>query len=618
MMSLRKYYYLLLLCTLTISVFGQNISFKAQATSSKVGVNDAFEVTFTITNAKSLSDFTPPKFSGFTVLNGPMQSTNEYMEISNGQRTVTRSIIISYVIKANKIGKHSIAKASATSAGNVIQSNTVAVEVVKASQNQTPQQQYIDPFEDFFQQRRPEPRQELSSAQLKEFGEANLKNNVFIKVTVNNTQPYIGEQIIASYKLYSRIPMSVNITELPALNGFWSEEYTLPPIPRPKEEIINGKSYQVFELKRTALFPQQVGTLTLDAAKASGTAKIPVQANRQQQNYSNDPMLNMLMNDPFFDHFSNIEQKEIPIVLKSEPVQIQVKPLPESPDPNHFNGAVGRFTINTTIDKTQLTTDEVAKYEIIIKGNGNFQLMSLPKISFPKELGFSEPEVIDSITSRNPEIEGYKKITYFINPTKSGTFEIPSVLFYYFDPTLNKYVESKTKDIKLNVLSGTIIDEIEPKAKTSDKFIYIISIILILCIIIAITYVFLKLRKKKSNINEIVTKNELEKALLQLNNARKESNQNNNQFYEFVSRCIWNYLSEVLNIEIATITKDQILSELQKNNIDEQIIIEVEQIIHSCEQALYAPFTDATARKEIIDQTQNVIIKIDNYIKYKK
>ncbi len=87
---------------------------------------------------------------------------------------------------------------------------------------------------------------------------------------VDKTNPYVGEQITASYKLYTRLPMTVNLTQLPSLNGFWSQDFQIPNPPKAREEIVNGQRYQVFLLKRSALFPQQDGNLNWMPPKPKG------------------------------------------------------------------------------------------------------------------------------------------------------------------------------------------------------------------------------------------------------------------------------------------------------------------------------------------------------------
>jgi len=617
----QKIYILLLLLAFSLSTFGQEVSFKAQVSHSKVGVNDVFELNYVISNAEELSAFNPPQIKGFQIVNGPMQSSNSYTEIRNGKTTITNSVIIGYLLKPTKVGKYTLPQASAVNGNSTIKSNDVNIEVVKESQIQQRRNRNIDPFgdpfEDFFpQQRRPQAQQQLSEAQLKEYGEGNLKNNIFIKVDVSNKSPYVGEQITATYKLYSRIPMQVNITELPSLNGFWSEEYQLPAVPQPKEEIINGKSYQVFELKKTALFPQQEGALTLDAAKAQGIAKVPTFQEAHPQHYADDPILSMFMNDPFFNNFAQQGFKEVPIKIASPPVTIHVKPLPSTESRNNFTGAVGQFSISTHLDKNTLSTDEVAKFIVTIKGKGNFQLMGVPTIDFPKELGVGAPEIIDSITTRSPEIEGIKKLIYYFNPSKEGSFAIPSITFEYFDPWSNSYKILNSNPESITIIKNSaseVITDIPQDQKTISSrngLIFAIAIIVILLLVLIVVWIK---RKKSRTINPKKQKSKTEQIKIGLTLIQQASDnlQNENTiFYKYLSEGLEQYLVTKLNIDKAN--KNIIYYELRIQKIEENQITIIENIFSNCQQALYSPFNNIKERLDLIEQTQEIITYLDS------
>lgn len=101
-----------------------------------------------------------------------------------------------------------------------------------------------------------------------------INDNIFIKVEVDKKNANVGEQITASYKLYTRIAVHMNITKIPALVGFWSQDFKIPFPPEPTNEMVNGKMYNVYELKRSALFPTQTGVLELDPAEAQSTERL--------------------------------------------------------------------------------------------------------------------------------------------------------------------------------------------------------------------------------------------------------------------------------------------------------------------------------------------------------
>jgi hypothetical protein len=461
--------------------FAQNAVFSANASASKIGIKDQIQVDYTIENVENLRSITKPDFKDFNVLGGPFSSQRSNISISGNKMVKSVSITHSYLLQAKRTGTLTIPPASAKDAdGNTYESNALSVQVVKGSlapQQTASSDPFDDPFSDPFaaamQQRRQalqalrqqRQQQQAQQQQAQIADQSDISKNLFIKVTVDKNKAYVGEQITASYKLYARIPMNMSISKLPSLNGFWPQDFIIPGSGgiRPQEEIVDGKPYQVFLLKKSALFPQQTGTLTLDPAEAQGQARIITQV--KQRNpfggmFDDDPFFqqfgSLMMSDPFFndDFFNTMAYKDIPVKLKSAPVKITVLPLPEKGKPADFGNAVGNFTVNASVDKTNLTTDDALTYTIRINGSGNLKLIQAPKLNLPNGLSTYDPVVVDTITGRTTTITGSKIITYTISPNVPGDYEIPPVPFSYYNPQTNGYVTLNTAPVKLRVTKG--------------------------------------------------------------------------------------------------------------------------------------------------------------------
>ncbi len=94
----------------------------------------------------------------------------------------------------------------------------------------------------------------------------------------------------------------------------------------------------------------------------------------------------------FFDMMQNFADATSPqdavveqnVTLKSKPVEITVKPLPDENKPVDFKGAVGNFTIQSSLQKDNITTDDAGNLKIVIEGAGNIQLINAPKINWPQ------------------------------------------------------------------------------------------------------------------------------------------------------------------------------------------------------------------------------------------
>jgi len=275
----------------TISI--AQVSFVASTDAKQVIENGYFQITFTLNNAKG-SNFKAPSFKKFKVLNGPNRSMST--TIINGN--ASQKISYSYSLQPNKIGKFTIAPATIVANGKRMKSNAVKVEVIKASaanKNATAEQQ------------------------------------LFVKAEIDTSLVYLGQQLVVDYKLYTTINIeNHDIAFEPEYQGFFARDIRRFDS-RQVREVIDGVEYTTKVLKRIALFPQQTGLQTI----APMTVRLGVITGNKRRN-------------SFF--FSNQIK---PVNVQTNPLEINVKSLP-TPVPPSFSGAVGKYAMNSFLDKTNI------------------------------------------------------------------------------------------------------------------------------------------------------------------------------------------------------------------------------------------------------------------------
>lgn len=641
-----------ILCVIVLGFSGylqaQHAVFSAAASAPKIGLKDQLQVDYTIRNLENLRSIAEPNFQDFQVVGGPFQRQSSNISITNGKMVRSISVTFSYVLQPKKTGNLSVPPAIVRDAdGQSYESNGLEIHVVEGSLAR--QAAPVDPFDDPFaamlhrrnqamQQRREQTQRQRQEEPL---DMEDVYKNIFIKVTVDKNKAYVGEQITTSYKLYTRIPMNVGISKLPSLNGFWTQDFEKPTGNiKPEEEIIDGKRYQVFLLKKSALFPQQTGTLVLDPAQAEGTARV-VRKVRQNDPFGgmfdDDPFFrhfgSLMMNDPFFndDFFGGMAYQDIPIKLKSSPVKIEVLPLPENGKPEEFTGAVGSFQVSAATDKATLTTDDALIYTLKIQGSGNFKLIDPPVLKLPNGLSTYDPHVLDTITGRTTKITGSKLITYTISPNVPGDYEIPAIPFSYYDPQAGAYTTVSTNPISIhvdhgkNIASSSIggngradlhplvtrpIEKFVPAARKPVFFtagywsFYVVPFL-------ALIGLFVWRRREEEQVKDIVrfrNRRANKVALKRLSQAKKLMQQGDRQlFYEEVSKAIWLYLSDKLNIPLASLSRETADAALADKGLPEDIMKQFHETIQTCETALYAPVQHASQMETIFRNTVDTI-----------
>lgn len=626
--------------------WAQNVVFTAEAGAGKIGTKDQVQIQYTIRDAQNLQSVSRPATNDFVITQGPFQSSSTNISMSGNRTVQSQAVTLTYVIQAKREGTFTIPPVTAKdAAGHTFQSNAITIQVVPGTvQQQQPRGNRYDPFagqdDDMmammqrmqqlqqqqmqaFQQRRgqampQQPQQpQQQGQQPPAVSDEEIKKDLFIKVVVDKSKVHVGEQITASYKLYSRLPMQMSISKLPSLNGFWTQDFDIPKQAKPTEEVLDGKKYQVFLLKKSALFPQETGTLELDAAEAKGVARIVQQVKRKMSDMFADPygIGSLMMSDPFFNNsfFNSVAYRDVQVNIKSAPVKINVTALPDKDKPAGFGGAVGQFGITAKLDKQDITTDDLANLTLTITGSGNLKLIEAPKPELANGLSTYDPVIIDTITGRSTTISGSKIIKYVISPHTPGDYDIPAINFSYFNPQTGEYVSEHTQPFKIHVKPGkhyapsqtgnntlALKDIHDISAQPNGKIIPEGRPLLFtgtywgMFALPFLTFVGLivwKRRDEEQSKDHVSLKRKRANkiALQRLTTARKLLQQQNKvPFYEEISKAIWLYLSDKLSIPLSSLSRDTAKEALQSRNIPEATLKNLENVIWECETALYA------------------------------
>jgi hypothetical protein len=261
-------------------------------------------------------------------------------------------------------------------------------------------------------------------------GASSEGRDVFITTTVDKERAYVDEQITLSFRFYRRIALwDQPRYEEPDLTGFWVEK--LQGEDR-FTETIDGKRYEVIELK-TALFATSPGTATIGPARLTYRVE----------------------GDPF-TFFSRPGREQ---VLETDPIEIEVLPLPSEGRPASFDGAVGSYDMNARIDLDEVAALDPVTLTVTISGRGN--ISKVPAVELPELQDF---RVYESGTSTNTSnqtgvITGRKTLEYVLVPQAEGRRTIPALEFAFFDPESASYRVVRTDPMTITVTEASASGE---------------------------------------------------------------------------------------------------------------------------------------------------------------
>ncbi|MEF9985998.1 MAG: BatD family protein [Bacteroidales bacterium] len=553
-----------------------------------VGQDEVFRVVFTADG--EMSDFISPTFAGLDILAGPSPSRMSSTQIINGKRTDAVEMSYTFIVRPSKVGLARISQASASINGKTYTTKGLDVEVVDNAGGSQGKQ---------------------SSKGVSQ-GTSNARNNqnldvsnddIFLRLSFSKNRVVKGEPIIATLKLYTRLPIAgFEDIKFPVFNGFWSQEIETPQNINFVRENVGNQIYSSAVLRKYMLLPQQSGEITIDPAEMICQVQIQAAGGGGRSIF-----------DDFFDSGTQTVKKRV----SSKKAKISVAQLPGNA-PSTFGGGVGKFNMNVKLSRNDIKTHEAASIMVDISGSGNINLIEAPKIEFPADFEKYDLKTDNNFTNGAGGTSGKKNFEFPFIPRSEGRFVIPPIEYAYYDIAAGKYITLRSDSIVLNVgkgeniAQGQILQGVNKQAVANlgEDIRYIITggphlakkgsffvggilffiIIAVIVLLYSVVYYYLKSRAKlRGDIKRTRNKKANKVAKIRLKQAQNYLKENlYSPFYEELHKALLGYISDKLSIQFADMQRDTIKETLEQKNVSSEIINNFIQLLNDCEMARYS------------------------------
>lgn len=587
------------------------VRFVAEAADVVVS-GDQVRLVFTV-NSQDIKDFRAPSIKGFDVLMGPSRSQQSSIQIINGKRTSNSSTAFTYILLAGSPGTYTIPAASVEVNGEKVFSNAISIKVLPQDQNSGNSGN--------------NGGGSASSSRSQAAGSRISANDLFITATASKTTVHEQEAILLTYKVYTVVNLRQLYGKMPDLKGFHTQEVELPQQKTFTLEHYKGRNYNTTVWSQYVLLPQQTGKLEIPSITFDGVVA--------QQTVSDDPF------DAFFNGGGYVEVKK---KITTPKVVINVQPLPAKPA--GFSGAVGEFKLASSINATDVKTNDAVTIKLTLSGTGNMKLIGTPEVKFPQDFEIYDPKVTDDYKLTNSGLTGTKTFEYLAIPRHAGNFTIPAVEFTYFDLKSNSYKTLKTEAYNLKVAKGQgnadqVISDFTNKEsvkmlgkdirfiKLGDSSLrpkgdfffgtvgYYLCYLIPLLLFVVFAVIYRQKALENANVAKVKTKKANKVATRRMKLAGKLLAENKkNEFYDEVLKALWGYISDKLSIPVSQLSKDNIEAELTNYGVQEALIAEFIGVLNECEYARYAPGNENEAMDKVYSASVEVISKMENSIKH--
>jgi hypothetical protein len=408
------------------------VEMNADRRELNLGDNVAVRI-YVQTQGAGQPDIEVPEFEGFQVVQRSVQRPMQFsFGFGSAQPVVTSTTQYTFVLVPMGAGTFKIPPVKVTVGQKVFQSQPLVLTVTGAGQAAAqapaadPQQQ---PQQQQPQQQQPsaaeQPAQPQTPAAKASGDVAVFDPEAFLRTVVDKIEPYEGEQVTSTIYLYTRH----NLQQVPQVqteagtDGFWVQDLLASTRSlEPTRQVINGRGFWVYVLRRFAGFPLRNGDLTI----GSMALTIP--------------------RESVFDLFDP-GRAQGDLQRNSVPVLLHVKPLPAENQPSGAV-AIGTFELKMELDRKQVLTGDAVTLTATVRGKGNLRGI---KLSDPviKNIQVLQPEIRDLTETTGDRVTGTRTFAWLIVPQAPGSYQLPALTLDTFDLDSQSYKRIHSEPLTL-------------------------------------------------------------------------------------------------------------------------------------------------------------------------
>ncbi len=568
----------------------QSSPITATVNHSNYSTDELVVLTVTLINDDSPQQLRPilPPLEGLAVINFDIATS-----VREVQGRIQTEVVYTYELQPRRTGSITIAPITVEVDGQTFKSAPLSFAV---SQGSAPL---------------PSPGNAVTPSSI--VPPANLKGqDFFVESVVNLSTPYIGQQIIYTFRFYQAINLyNQPKYEMPIFTG-------LDTIGLPVGEYnldVADRTYLITELQ-TALFPKTDGNTVI------GPARLTFPGN-------------------YFEE---------PVEFYTEPVVLRVKSLPTNAPPG-FNGAVGQYQIEAWFSPQVAVINQPSTLKVAISGIGNIH--ALPEPIWPRLNGWRTYDSLDSLTTdmKEGQVTGTRVFERMIISDRLGDFSIPPTKLVYFDPIASEYRTISTKSLAGRVipaptpnpatataiaalpaatpasavnifdppasLDGRAVNQVLPDSLGSALRVVVPLALAFLWAICAIPVAaavgagtFWMWHKRQQPLEE--KPETLHQPAKKTHPALAAAMAANDDNFKVVSQALNIYLGDALQVSVKGLTQTDLANRLLERGLPKALVDKIEAYLAQSEMGRYGPKSDDDEGWELLARTEELLFELDN------
>lgn len=531
-----------------------------------------------------------PTHSGLELLYGPAKSESRSINVVNGQVTSTSSLRYTYTLLASDKGSYSIGGfALELSDERTLQAPSKTVKALAGA------------------------RADAGSNGGQQGGG---RKQYHYMVIVGKRSVYEQEALPITYKLYAQSGFSLLETKAPVYDGFISHNLKDGSATQIVREEYQGQLYNTVEMYKELIYPQKAGRLEIPANRA--TIQVPLE-----------------VEESIF--LGQLGER----TLATQPISIEVKPLPEHGKPADFSGGVGQFALQRSISTQAPKTNEAFSLKIVLKGSGNLKMARLPELTFPSGLEVYPPTDQTEDSQQGSTVTTTRTIEYSIIPRETGRYTLPALSLSYFDPKAEQYKTFHARGEDISVSLGKILadaDDVVSGSPASRRdlsqllsyspgttaprglgfvcgWLYPLCYGLIALLVYLLTLWIKRAQARRADVWGYGASRAGSVATKRLRLAHRYCQEGKaDAFYEEALRAMWEYVGNKLMLPSAELSRARVASLLSERGIATREVDEWTKTMDDIEYARFAPPSEDLNPQALYDRAARIITHIESHI----
>ncbi|TWI81497.1 oxygen tolerance protein BatD [Lacibacter cauensis] len=584
---------------LVITVATAQVKLAVLPSKTVVQLTETFQLQFVVEGTNEVDEFIPPAFHNFEKIGGYDKTTG--VTWVNG--SLTEYVTYTVTLRPKTKGRLSIEPATVKASGKIVTSLGLVIFVKPAAEQAVAEERpdyYLLPNETFKEK---------------------ITKNLFVKATIDKQRCYVGEPVLATFKLFTRLDSESKIVKRPSLNGFSVVDMEQPESGNFSKEMVNGKMYNCYLIRKVQLFPLQSGELTIEPVEVENLVRLIKAKVRSTKETSTwlDAVMDK-MKEAEIESAGTIEER---VVLKSDELKVKVLDVPEKNKPESFNGAVGTFTMETALLNNRIAANDNATLRIVIKGKGNLPMITAPVVKWPSGVDSFDARLTENLDKQHAPISGSKTFDIPFSVTQTGTFVVPAIQFSYFDEATKTYHTLKSDTLQLQVTAAVkrktpVFEQAVLEDEGTPRWVWVASVgSIILVLMIAVLLIQAKRTKKETAVVTPLTEdnpipeiaktsieNFLQPAADTINSTHKK------QFYTMLMQGMQDYMIDRYKLEAQAVNTLSTVSLLKQQQLMDEAE-QYQQIMSTCELAVFSPVELNDDREELLHAANNLLQQIE-------